>query len=316
MRNMRKIFIITLFFAAAASLLTGCLKDKGFEDQEYGINDPDTQPPGVGFPLGSKTNAFGLDVSASTQVINDMVYVNLLSGNAAPSAINVALVDNSTTLIANYNTANELTGTDAILPLPTSIYNFATSLTIPGGSRNVQVPLNVTNTTALDPNRSYAVGISISTVDGGYKIASNLDDLLIIFSIKNRLDGIYEVTGAALRAADPVLTGPVGPIERILSTSGANSVQWEGQVPWANGGGSALPAGYEPNITVDPVTNLITSLTSTAGTTLTGPIVRTDLIGTTHRYDPATKTLYFEFTYGGGPTSRLFTFKARWLRPR
>src|SRR5882724_9708803 len=104
---MKKIFIASVLLAAfGALLLTGCLKDKGFEDHKYGINDPDTQPVGVGFPLAAKAkNTIGLDVSATTQVVNDIVFVNLESGKPAPSDIQVTLVLNSA-LVTAYNTAN------------------------------------------------------------------------------------------------------------------------------------------------------------------------------------------------------------------
>ena len=312
---MKRILLTTSLFAAMAVMFTSCLKDKGFEDGTYGINDPDTQPPGVGFPLGTKTQAFGLDVSASSQAINGFVQVNLLTGNAATSDVTVTLVNNTAAAVAAYNTANNLTGTNAVLALPAALYNVPLTLTIPAGAVNVMVPITVSSTTTLDPLRTYALGFNLSSVTGGYVIAENMKNLFILFSIKNRLDGHYEITGAALRAGDPALTGSVGVYERDLATAGANSVQWQGSVYWG-GQASQLPGGYEPLITVDPVTNLITSVSSTTGIYMTAPIVRTDLIGSPQRYDPATKTLYFEFTYGGGPSSRLFTIKARYLRPR
>jgi hypothetical protein len=159
------------------------------------------------------------------------------------------------------------------------------------------------------------VGLTISGVTSGYTIADNLKNLFIIFSVKNRLDGTYQITGASLRAGDPALSGNFGPYERDLATSGANSVQWQGTVCWA-GCLSILPPGYEPNITVDPVTNLVTSVTSPTGIYMTAPIIRTDIVGATQRYDPVAKKLFFEFSYGGGPTSRLFSFAITWLRPR
>ena len=51
---MKRIFLASALLATMGLFLTGCLKDKGFDNHEYGINDPDTQPPGIGFPLGAK----------------------------------------------------------------------------------------------------------------------------------------------------------------------------------------------------------------------------------------------------------------------
>jgi hypothetical protein len=314
---MKKIITSSSLLAIALMfIVSGCLKDKGFVNHEYGINDPDNSPNGVGFPLGTKTQAFGLNVSSTVQVVGGFVRVNLLSGYPAKTDVHVVLADNTVAAVAAYNAANGLTGTSSeVLPLPSTIYNIATSITIPAGQLGAEVPINVTNTTSLNPTRSYAISVNIVSSDNGYQVASNLKSLFILFSIKNRLDGIYEITGAALRAGDPALSGPVGTYERALATAGANSVQWIGSVYWGYQA-SQLPGGYEPLITVDPVTNLITNITSVSGIVMTAPVVRTDLIGTTQRYDPATKTLYFEFTYGGGPASRLFTMVAKYLRPR
>jgi hypothetical protein len=318
---MKRILLTSILFSAVSFMITGCLKDKGFDNHEYGINDPDTAKPGVGFSKGNKAQTFGLEVSATNQAVPGMVFVALFDGEPAKQPVQVTLVDNTTALLAAYNAVN---GTN-VLPLPTNLYSLPSmTITVPVGAYNVEVPINVSNTTALDPNKSYAVGYSITAVNGGdYQIAENLKNLLVVFSVKNRLDGVYEITGAALRAGDPVLTGPFGPYETDLVTSGANSVQWEGAVYWG-GQLSQLPGGYEPNITVSPVTNLITNITSPNGlVTMTSPIVRADILcpggnpsPCVQRYDPATKTLYFEFTYGGGPTSRLFSMKAVWLHAR
>jgi hypothetical protein len=314
---MKKLLLNTSLFAVMAVLFTSCLKDKNYENGNYGINDPDDASPGVGFALGDKTQGFGLDVSATAQIVNGYVYVNLLTGNPASADVLVNINNNTTAAVAAYNTANGLSGSNAVLEFPTSLYTVAPSLTVPAGSRNGQIPINVSSTNTLNPVRSYAIGLSITSVNGGFTVANNLKNLLIIFNIKNRLDGHYEITGAALRAGDAVLTGDVGTYEVDLETFGANAVQWHvGSPVYWGGQASQLPGGYEPLITVDPVTNQITSIGSAAGIIMNTPIVRTDIIGTSQRYDPATKTLHFEFTYGGGPTSRLFSLNARWLRAR
>lgn len=316
---MKKLLSSALLLATLAVAFTGCLKDKGFDNHTYGINDPDTQPPGVGFPLGANAkNGYGLNVATTNQVLDGFVYVNLESGNAAKSDVHITLADRTATLLSAYLTS---TGgaVGSIIPLPTSVYTVATSLTIPAGGRNVETPITIGNTTALNPNQAYCIGYTIISVDGGYKIAKNLENLFMVFSVKNRMDGLYSITGAALRFGDPALSGNFGPYTRALATTGPNSVQWAGSVPWANGSGSALPGGYEPAITVDPVSNLITNLTNAnfaPANLMTSPVVRTDILeGTTQRYNPATKTLYFEFSYTT-PGNRLFSFKAVYTGPR
>ena len=48
---MKKSFLASIYPVAALFVLlaTGCVKDQGFEDNEYGINNPAGQPKGVLF---------------------------------------------------------------------------------------------------------------------------------------------------------------------------------------------------------------------------------------------------------------------------
>jgi hypothetical protein len=142
--------------------------------------------------------------------------------------------------------------------------------------------------------------------------------IIVQILIKNRFDGVYEVTGTALRivngAPDAALTGPITPYEVDYATSGANSVQHEGSFHWANwtsSGGSSLPGGYEPSVDFDPTTLTVASVSSSNGAI-------SNQTGTPYAqyYDPATKKMYYEFTWGAGPTARLMTIEATYLRAR
>ena len=185
---MKKILSSSLILAAFAVAFTGCLKDKGFDNHTYGINDPDTQPPGVGFPLGANAkNTVGLDAGVGTnQAINDYVFVNLEAGSPAKSDVHVTLVLNDAIRVA-YNLAN---GTN-IVAMPPAFFNVALNVTIPAGSTGGQVPFNIPSTIPLDPSNSYGVGFTITSVDGGYRIASNLKNLFLEFTLKNKYDGKY-----------------------------------------------------------------------------------------------------------------------------
>lgn len=318
---MKKILSTSLLVAAMAVAFTGCLKDKGFDNHTYGINDPDTQPPGVGFPYGSNAkNDFGLDAGSTVnQDVTGLLYVNLESGNPASSAVHVTLSNNTTALVAAYNAAN---GT-AIQALPTAIYSFPTSLTINAGGRNAQGVLTVTNTTALNPNVQYAVGITISAVDGGYKIADNLKNLFIVFGIKNQFDGRYNVRG---RFHHPSLSNP--PIaftaQVEMWTTGPNSVKmyWPAlggfYSPFSTGPAQANTAFtvQEPKFTVNLTTNKVVVNNDDA----TGSVYAMSATGFgalpyDHRWDPATKTIYASWGYnlgaggafgGNGSASRMW----------
>lgn len=270
---MKKIMLVLFGLSAIAVSFTGCLKDKGFENNEYGINDPGSQPPGVGFPYGSKARTdFGLEVSAAPQSVNGLVYVNLESGTPAPSAINVALTNTSTALTNAYNTANGLTGSEAVLVMPSALYTVPLSLTIPSGGRNVQTSITISNTTTLNPNRSYAIGLTIASADGGYRIAENLKNLLIVFNVKNIYDGRYTLKG---KFHHPTGANPPANFTTTIEmhTTGSNTVK----MYWPLGGGYGSPmifggslnwfASQEPEFTVNTATNAVTVQNVAAGAT-------------------------------------------------
>jgi hypothetical protein len=304
---MKKIVLASLFIAGMSVAFTGCLKDKGFENNEYGINDPDTQPPGVGFPFGSKSKTdFGLDVSASAQTVPGLVYVNLESGTPTKSVVAVTLTNNTTALTAAYNTANGLTGSGAVLALPTALYSVPLSLTIPSGGRNVETSINVTNTTSLDPNRAYSIGLTISAVDGGYKIADNLKNLFIVFSVKNAYDGKYTLKG---RFHHPSLSNPPIAFTTVIEmqTTGPNSVKMYSPVfgefcsPAMLGGSLNRFASQEPKFTVNTATNAVTVTNDASG----GVVYAMSATGFgadpyNHRWDPAAKTFYASWGYNLG----------------
>lgn len=308
---MKKITSSFVLFTAMALLFTGCLKDKGFENGTYGINDPDTQPPGVGFPFGSKAkNDYGLDVSASTQVVNNLVYVNLESGTAASADVNVTLANNSAAMVSAYNSANGLTGTSQILVMPASLYNVATTVKIPSGGRNATIPINVTNTTTLDANRLYGVGLTISGVDGGYKIAENLKNLFVVFSVKNQYDGKYQMKGRFYHPSnDPAFSRHTLNVE--LHTTGPSSVNlyW----PLVSGYNTPLTVNGSPaccfasqtlGIQVNPTTNAATAFNADpTGSVVYSPIAYypTPATPLNNRWDPATKTFYLAWGYNLGP---------------
>ncbi len=309
---MKRFFLTSALFASLGLLLTGCLKDKGFDNQEYGINDPDTQPPGVGFPLAASAKyTVGLDVSATAQVVNDVVYVNLESGSPAPTDIQITLTLNDALRTA-YNTANS---TNILLLSPT-LYTVGTTMTIPAGARNVQIPITVSSTTALDPNSSYGLGLTIASVTGNYKIASNLKNLFLEFTIKNKYDGKYILTGFHNRTS-PDYSAPYNELVHMVTT-GPNSVTmyWPAVGLYAHpiAGGTGYYGSFTTNLFFDLTTNLLTSWDLTpypfsVSSTGVGP-------ATDSRWDPLDKTIYAQFYYNNNPGGRRFTDTLKYQGPR
>jgi len=309
---MKKIFLTSTLFAALAIMGTGCLKDKGFEDHEYGINDPDDSPTGVGFPLAAKAkNTVGIEIKSTPQVISDVPVVVLFAGEPAQNDVHLKLTLNPG-LVAAYNTAN---GTD-ILNMPTNLYSFQTlDVTLPAGQKKIAVPLTILNSTTLDPTEKYGIGISITSADAGYTIAENYKNLLIEINIKNKYDGVYRLRGIHNRS--PYNLDPYKNKTMHLITSGPNEVffYW----PLAGDVGHPITNAnnwygntVSPALVFDLTTNAIIDIYNYPGTAVNfdpGP-------ATDNRYDPATKTIYAEFFYGGNPGARRFTDTLEYIGPR
>ena len=311
--------IINKAFLALALLsftLTGCLKDKGFENYQYGINDPDTQPPGVGFPFAAKAmNGYGLDVSGSPQTVAELTFLNLNAGNPAPADITINLAIKSTELISAYNTAN---GTNIQVLTPT-LYTMPTTVTIPAGARNVTVPLVITSTLSLNPNIAYGIAIQITSASGNYIVAENLKNLLIQFSIKNKYDGVYNLTGYHNRVP---YTFPYQTTMHMV-TSGPNAAYFF----WPLVGGVGHPIGIGPNnalswygpvvapvVVFNTSTNLVTNV---FGSDPAGPPITmfTGAGSRLSKWDPATRNMTVDWNYNNNPL-RAFFDDLQYLRAR
>jgi hypothetical protein len=185
------------------------------------------------FPLAkNEKNTVGLDAGIATnQQINNIAWVNLEGGTPAKSDVHITLVINDALRTA-YNTAHS-----ANILSAAGFYNVALTATIPAGATGVNIPLNIPSTVAMNPNNTYGVGLTITSVDGGYRIANNLKDLFIEITVKNKYDGVYSVqagwvqryTGPGAPICCDGLTGPLGAQnpDVVLSTAGSNRVQFD-----------------------------------------------------------------------------------------
>lgn len=293
---------ISLLFTLATTLLivsTGCLKDKGFDEQKYGIDIAEVK--GVIFPQSASSPVLGSINSQTTPAVLQGPFITLEQDAVAASNVTVTLVEDNSLV-----TAAKLT------PLPAGSYTVSTKVVvIPAGKKSSDdVKITVANSTLLDPTKTYGVGFTISAADQGYLIASNQKKIVIAFSIKNRYDGVYSYSGTIFRNSatgpDPALSGSFTNLSnRTLITLGANSVSL---VPlWASGGGIG---GIDNTfITVDPVTNLVT-MASKSNAALK------NTIGSVNKYDPATKTFTLAFDWGAAPNTRVTTMTLKYLKAR
>lgn len=201
--KMRKIIFnkSTLFFTIMASMiLTSCLKDKGFENGEYGAINSNVEGGKWASieqsGLGNFSKAAVLVNPQSATVLKIPVAVDLDWVNKTTEPVTVTLaIDNS--LIAGYNSANgknfQPVTADMVKLNPATI-------TIPAGERTGTTTLEVTQN-KFDPAKSYLFPVVITSVSGGFNTTSNLN--VKWFSvIGNALAGSYKHTYRRYQQAD------------------------------------------------------------------------------------------------------------------
>ena len=285
-------------------VLSGCLKDERYEDYQMGINVTDV--PGVALAQASASPVVQGITAAPGAVVVDGPLITLEAANAASADVHVTLAYDQTLVTAA-----------GLTPLPPGTFTLSTlTPVIPAGSNSIQdIKLSVTNSTALDPNLTYGIGVKIVSVDQGYKIVGNGKTVVLAFAIKNRYDGIYSyVSGLVTRYTSPgvpandALSGSLGPTNPDLEfiTIGANSVLIEG-LTWHGGGGVGGISGL--SATVDPATNLVT-MASVENATLT------NWSGKENKYDPATKTFTLNFRWNPATTTREYSVVLKYEGPR
>jgi hypothetical protein len=319
---------IASFLSLAAALMvvaTGCLKDKDFDAQRYGIQIADVKA--VAFPNANASPlSYGLDVSASPQVVNNLLFVTLETASVAESDVNVTITNATGTqaagLIAQYN-ADHGTNVQVLDP---SLWSIPFNTTISAGSKNVMLPLTITNTTTLNPNLSYGIALTITQSSSGFQIAENQKTVLVIFSVKNKYDGVYLLTGFHNRTP---YTFPYE-TEVHLITTGPSSVIFY----WPDAGSVGHPIGVgvgsmswygptvAPNIEFDPATDLVTNVFNSGiggppidmfpgpydgVTTPPGPRIM--------RFDPADRSILVDWRYSAN-NLRAFFDNLEYIGPR
>jgi hypothetical protein len=286
---------IWLFIALACSF-TSCLKDKGYEDGQYGAIRGTAGQEYLSIPVASKNpNVLGLESKSGAQTVELFV--------ASYDFVDPAAADISGTLVLNNALVTAADPTAIILP--SSIYTLpTTNITVKAGQRVSDKFLISINTSTLDPTKKYGIGFTLSSVSkGGVAISSNLKDVVYLFTVKNKYDGIYTIRVRmdlpADRSADWTRTPFTYPFDIHLITTGPSSVKFFNtafnagfhplQTPSASGFGST-----EPLFVFDANDKLV-SVANGVPNPSNGRAFAINPAVTTSRFDPATKTVYAAF---------------------
>lgn len=284
---MKKIFLASLVTSLVV-FGTSCLKDKEYEDQEYGIQGVEIK--GVGIVQSVAGLSYGLVSQTASQTINGPV-IALFADDKATEDIHVTLTLNPTIVADN----------DLVL-LPTSAYAINTDVVIPAGQKSVVVPITFPDASTLDATQPYGLGFTISSVASGYTIATNMKDVVIAFNIKNRFDGEYSLKMQHLGwLAYGIWDGPslTYPDNFGIVTAGANSFTLENYArgdenlqpgftttPAATGFGAAAPIfTFDADNKLINVDNLLPDDGRGRDFTINGAV-------TTSRFDPTDRTIY------------------------
>lgn len=304
------IFYITLGCAVVIGG-TGCLKDKGYEAQEYGTQIKEKK--GVAFPQSDVSPlTIGITGQAADLTVNGTKLT--LEEDGYPAA------DVHITLAVNQNLV-----TDAgLTPLPAGTFSVnSLNMTIPAGAKiSDYIQVTVKNSIALDPNLGYGVGLTITSIDQGYQIASNQKDIVIGFAIKNKYDGVYRLVGHHTRSPynyqydtemDMVTIGPssvefywqeVGSTGHPIGVGPGNDLSWYG-------------ADISPAVDFNTTTDLATNIYNLSSAVPIGFYTGTD--GGVSRFvddpTPTNRKMYLYFQYSGNP-ARGFLDTLTYLRPR
>jgi hypothetical protein len=295
--EMRKILVLAALAGLLITTGTGCLKDKKFEDNEYGIQIKDEKA--VAFAQASASPVvIGIN-SQTAPIIVDGPYITLEQGGVAATDVHVKLtIDNSLVTAAG------------LTPLDVTEYSVSTlDVTIPAGQKLTDVvKITVNNSSILDATESYGIGFTISTVDQGYKIAANQKNVVISFNIKNKYDGKYKAKGygflGTTNTTAPFLFNVECSWDLNLITSGANSVYMDAQ-PLFRGGSIIAFGNVFPKFIFDVNTDKVIGMANDApgnGIAMNFPID-----GGTYdsRFDPATRTIYVKFGLNNSATWRV-----------
>lgn len=267
---MKKIFIQAAFLVGAMAVLTSCLKDKGFDNGEYGINSDKTidavsLPQQGGLPAGQNITIVSLDATPPEEEL-DAVLIQLASKEPAKQDVKVTLTKDMS-LVAMYNNANFTN----YVELPSNTFQLLNpeglTVTIPQGQNQAWLKIKVIKAN-FDFSQSYAIGFSIASATPGYTIASNYKSMILAIGVKNKFDGLWRMNGTLVDVANPALVAwpnaaiafvTSGPTSVAMINRQTNVAAWFDQPfhPISSAGAFSVYGGWAPVFTFNGTDNLV-----------------------------------------------------------
>jgi uncharacterized protein DUF1735 len=323
MRNTFKLFAVLGVMSTMVLVGIGCMKDKlqddGLTNPDFGGSPKIIELPGT---LDAAT-AFNTSVvsipNSSKDTTFDVLYVRLASDQPAGEDIDVQL-ELDPKLVEAYN---DSAGT-AMIAIPASLFSFVNAdlkVTIPKGQRQGALKMKLVPSTIA--SGEFGFGFKIKSVsNSGYRISGNFFNSVTAVGVRNKWDGVYEVTGSLVDAVNPALSSVPGdpyPFEVELRTTGPNSVGM--YVPGLNYAhliaGNSYYGNFGPVFTFDEATNKVTSVVNKFGQpSSNNRSADIDPTGV-NAYNPSTKVIDVKyFMVQAGSVRTKFDDKLTYTGPR
>ncbi|HEX8332992.1 MAG TPA: DUF1735 domain-containing protein [Segetibacter sp.] len=289
-----------LLLIAVSATFTSCLKDEGYEDGKYGAVRNTAGREFISIPVAAKNpNPMGLESKSGSQPISLFV-VSYDYKDPASSDVSATITVNNALVTAIDPTVTIIPASTYTLP--------SNTITVKAGQRVSDNFILSLNTSTLDPTKKYGIGFTLTgTSKPSVEIPSNLKDVVYIFSLKNKYDGVYKISykmepgPLRIAAGQAAYAGPyVYPNDIHMITTGPNSVVMYNtaygtgdnhplQSPATSGFGSTRAL-----FTFDNNDKLI-SVVNDFPNPSNGRVFAINPNVTTSRYDPTTKTIYAAF---------------------
>jgi hypothetical protein len=177
----------------------------------------------------------------------------------SPTTVTLA-IDNS--LVAAYNTKYGLTGSAAALPIPAAGITVSSyDVTIPAGQ------LEADWTFTIDPTKVpnivdlfYLLPVKIVSANNGVTVSGNFGVKYIRVLSRNQWDGVYQVTGTMVDAANANLTGYYPHDVDMITTGGTTCAVYDHTIggyyyPILSSGSLSYYGSFGINMGFDPVAN-------------------------------------------------------------
>ncbi|WP_426586592.1 DUF1735 domain-containing protein [Mucilaginibacter sp. R-33] len=312
----KNIFIKYLLVAGIASvaLFSGCRKETAAD--KVGGQAADNGKTLIGFPNGM-INATFFEPFTNVKTVNVFTLKKDAKSEAELNKAQTFVLTSLPDALTKYNAKN---GSSYEL-LPQSFYTLGNANTTQATNGDLTFKfasgtfaedfIIKLNGSKLDLSKTYGLAYKLTGTDGLGVHAASKDTLYAFFSVKNKWDGVYEITGTMTDKANATLghineylssatntSDPKGPMQFELRTISAtkcevydNYLFGGNYMPIRSGTGASYYGNFALIIEFDPATNKVAAVTNYYGQPASNTRSAALDPSGANAYDPGTKTI-------------------------